>query len=84
MADEQSTLFKNSTIEMPITDTRTLADGLVLVDSDATIKNALAPNGKPVDMNDHIVLIFKQSGKDWKLLAARPYAFMHSGPPPAK
>ena len=74
--DEHASVFKASTMEIKVLSSRTLADGLVLVDAEANAKNAMVEEGKSVDMSYHLVNVFKKTDDGWKIVSCRPYMFL--------
>jgi uncharacterized protein (TIGR02246 family) len=77
-AEQQSGPFKNSSMAMRVTAERILAKDLVLVDAEATIKNAMLPDGKIMDCPNHVVFVFRKETSGWKIVSARPYVFQHA------
>lgn len=83
-ADEHSTVMKGTSYAVLSTSFRMVKPDLTLADADAEITGMKAPDGRALPTFKHHVtsLWAKQAGR-WRIVAARPYAFLPP-PPPAK
>jgi uncharacterized protein (TIGR02246 family) len=78
--DEHNGPMKVSTYATTAMSIRMLAPALALVDYDAEIANVSLPDGSTTTFKPHVVFIVRKTNGKWRIVSARPYAFM---PPPA-
>jgi uncharacterized protein (TIGR02246 family) len=76
-AEEQGGAMKRSTHQMTVTSARILPGDVAIVDGDCNITGMAGPDGKEMPaFNPHLFMVLGKRDGNWKVLAARPYAFV--------
>ena len=67
-------VFKDTTLDVVVTKVRLAADDVAIADWEATVSGMKGPDGQAgPPVKHHVVLVLKNQGGKWMMLAARPY-----------
>jgi uncharacterized protein (TIGR02246 family) len=81
--DEHSTVMKQSTYKTNSMPIRFIQPDLALADADTEISGVANPDGTTATIKVHVVTLWRKSGAQWWVVAARAYNYLPPPPPPA-
>jgi uncharacterized protein (TIGR02246 family) len=81
--EEHSAVMKQSTYKTNSTSIRFIEPELAFADSDAEISGVASPDGTTATIKPHVVTLWRNSGGQWWIVAARAYNYTPPPPPPA-
>jgi uncharacterized protein (TIGR02246 family) len=81
--DEHSTVMKQSTYTTTSTSIRFIEPALALVDAESEVSGVATPDGTTVTIKPHVVTLWRKTGGQWWIVAARAYSYLPPPPPPA-
>jgi len=81
--DEHAAAMKQSTYKINSMSVRFLQPDLALNDADVEVSGVAAPDGTTTTIKPHVFTVWRKSGGQWWVAAARAYSYLPPPPPPA-
>jgi len=81
--DEHAAAMKQSTYKTNSMSIRFIDPDLALVDSDVEVSGVANPDGSTLTIKPHVTTLWRKSGGQWWVVAARAFNFTPPPPPPA-